>query len=305
MGIGRLDLQAETGAGAVTDMQRLRELKAQATQDAPGALEAVAQQFEALFIGMLLDSMRAATIEGGLDGSGETELYQQLFDRQVATNIAAGGGLGIARLLVEQLSRDLPEVAAGEPGPPAAGAPAAGAGRAHGGPDAVEVSPGRFIREVLPHARRAAEELGVDPMALLAQAALETGWGGRLPRRADGRSSLNVFGVKAGDSWRGERAVAGTLEFAQGVAVRRRDQFRAYGSLGEAFADYVRLLGSSPRYAEARAAGGDPQRYAQALQEAGYATDPRYAAKIRAILESPQMNEARVLLKAGGEGPIT
>jgi len=303
MGIDRLDLRPDAGAGAVTDMQRLHELKAQAAQNAPEALEAVAQQFEALFLGMMLDSMRAATIDGGLDQSGEMGLYQQLFDRQIAVNAAAGGGLGIARLLVEQLSAAFPHEAEGQAAEPArapeVGRPPGAAAETAAG------SPGQFIREVLPHAKRAAEELGVHPMALVAQAALETGWGDRLPRRADGESSLNLFGVKAGDSWRGGRAVAGTLEFEGGVPVRRTEQFRAYGSVSEAFDDYVRLIKTSPRYAQARAAGADPGRYAEALQAAGYATDPRYAAKIRAILDSPHMAEAQELLKGGGAWPMT
>lgn len=304
MSIDRLQLQAPMPDQSVTDFQGLRNLKARATRDAPAALEAVAQQFEALFLNMMLDSMRAATIDGGLDDSGEGELYQQLFDRQIASGIASGEGIGIARMLVEQLSRSIPGAKRPVADPPARAigdstAAAGGAGEPGGG------SPARFIREVLPHARRAAADLGVDPMALVAQAALETGWGARLPRRADGSSSMNLFGVKAGGSWSGERVAAGTLEFEGGLPARRVEQFRAYDSVGQSFDDYVQLLRGSPRYAAALEAGGDPARYAEALQAAGYATDPDYAAKLRAILASEPIAAARSALKDPDAGPIT
>lgn len=293
---------------AAVDLADLRALRAQAAEKAPEALEAVARQFEALFVNMMLDSMRSATVTSDLSDSGEMELYQQMFDRQIALGLSQGSGLGLARMIVEQLSRSLPEPArdavgsgtesaAGEP--PNATEPAA-PGRPERSP-----SPGEFIRQVLPHARRAAEDLGVHPMALVAQAALETGWGGRLPRRADGESSHNLFGLKATAGWDGDRAIARTVEFERGVAVQRVEQFRAYHDIGQAFADYVRLIRESPRYAEARAAGADPLRYAEALQAAGYATDPAYAEKIRAILGSETMAEAWALLDDPDAGPMT
>lgn len=293
-------LRAPLPPTSAVDLADLRALRGQAAADAPEALEAVARQFEALFINMMLDSMRSATVTSDLSDSGEMELYQQMFDRQVASGLAQGGGLGLARMIVEQLSRSLPEAARGEAAGGAAAAEPAAPVRAD-----RPASPGEFIRQVLPHARRAAAELGVHPMALVAQAALETGWGGRLPRRADGESSNNLFGIKATGGWAGERAVARTVEFEDGVAVQRREQFRAYQDIGQAFADYVRLIRESPRYAEARAAGPDPLRYAEALQAAGYATDPAYAEKIRAILGSETMAEAWSLLKDPAAGPIT
>jgi flagellar protein FlgJ len=118
---------------------------------------------------------------------------------------------------------------------------------------------------------------------LIAQAALETGWGRSLPRNQYGESSLNLFGIKAGGDWHGPRAVVTTLEFVDGVPERRREPFRMYKSVGEAFDDYVALLESRPRYADAigeRSAAG----YAEALQRGGYATDPDYARKILDIV---------------------
>jgi flagellar protein FlgJ len=299
MSIENPALRAPVPTTPAVDVAGLRGLKEQAVKDPPAALEAVARQFEALFINMMLDGMRSATVTSDLSDSGEMEMYQQMFDRQVATGLAEGGGVGLARMIVEQLSRTLPEAAGGEAAGPLE--PAAPAEK--GGPERP-ASPGEFIREVLPHARRAAAELGVHPMALVAQAALETGWGGRLPRRADGEPSHNLFGIKAGEGWRGERAVARTLEYQDGVAVQRREQFRAYGSVAQSFADYVRLIRESPRYAAARSVGTDPARYAEALQAAGYATDPAYAAKIRSILGSEPMAEAWAQL-GGPSGPVT
>ena len=121
----------------------------------------------------------------------------------------------------------------------------------------------QFVSEVLPTIRRAAEALGVSPLGMLAQAALETGWGKRMARTADGAPSLNMFGIKADDGWDGARATANTVEFSGGVATQRHTAFRAYGSIEESVSDFARLLGSSPRYRDAVAAGGDPQAYVQ------------------------------------------
>ena len=145
-------------------------------------------------------------------------------------------------------------------------------------------SPEAFISELWPHAQRAAEDLGISPKVLLAQAALESGWGKRQIRHADGRPSFNLFGIKAGKSWAGDRVQVSTLEYTGTVSERRRENFRAYDSLSEAFDDYVGLLKNNSRYRQALEAGEDQGAFADALQRAGYATDPRYAAKIKSIL---------------------
>lgn len=152
-------------------------------------------------------------------------------------------------------------------------------------------SPEGFVASVWPHAQRAARELGVDPRALVAQAALETGWGRRMIQRGDGGSANNLFGIKA-TGWSGERASASTHEYRDGVRRNERADFRAYASPAESFADYVSLLKRSPRYAQALEAGGDVRRFAQALQRAGYATDPSYADKITAIANGPTLGKA-------------
>ena len=134
--------------------------------------------------------------------------------------------------------------------------------------------------------------------ALLAQAALETGWGKHLPQRHDGSSSFNLFGIKAGGGWDGDKVSVPTLEYEGGVAVRRRDNFRAYDNPAQAFADYARMLTDNPRYAHALGQGENVAGFAHALSRGGYATDPGYAAKLTAIANSPQMREALASLRA-------
>ncbi|HMM45622.1 MAG TPA: flagellar assembly peptidoglycan hydrolase FlgJ [Candidatus Macondimonas sp.] len=145
-------------------------------------------------------------------------------------------------------------------------------------------SPEDFIRVLWPHARQAGEELGVSPKVLLAQAALESGWGKQQIRHPDGRPSFNLFGIKAGKNWTGDAVRVSTLEYSGTVSERRLERFRAYDSLSEAFADYARLLKGNPRYRQALNAGDDHSGFAEALQRAGYATDPNYAAKINRIM---------------------
>ncbi len=151
-------------------------------------------------------------------------------------------------------------------------------------------SPEAFVKSIWPQAQKTAAELGVPAKALVAQAALETGWGRRLVGRA-GVTSHNLFGIKAGGKWVGDKMSAATHEFVDGVRRTERAAFRAYGSASDSFADYARLLGNE-RYAGARGAGNDTHRFASALQKAGYATDPSYAAKITAIANGATLNRA-------------
>ena len=157
-------------------------------------------------------------------------------------------------------------------------------------------SPEAFVKSLWPHAKQVAEQLGVSAKALVAQAALETGWGRRLVGR-DGAVSHNLFGIKAGGSWRGEKMNSATHEYVNGVRQRQRADFRAYANPAESFADYARLIGGS-RYAAVRGTGEDAHRFASALQHAGYATDPSYANKITAIANGATMRRALAALGA-------
>ncbi|UYB50474.1 flagellar assembly peptidoglycan hydrolase FlgJ [Xanthomonas sp. AM6] len=152
-------------------------------------------------------------------------------------------------------------------------------------------TPEGFVAQIWTHAQKAAKELGVDARALVAQAALETGWGRRGISRGDGASSNNLFGIKA-TGWSGERVTTGTHEYVGGVKQSQTADFRAYASPAESFADYVRLLKTNPRYQQALKAGTDIRGFAQGLQRAGYATDPSYAAKIAAIAGGPTIGRA-------------
>ena len=153
-------------------------------------------------------------------------------------------------------------------------------------------SPAEFVNRLMPSIRRAAAALGVDPKGMLAQAALETGWGQRMPRNADGSPSHNLFGIKAGDEWTGPKAATDTMEVQNGVAVQRRASFRAYGSIEESVNDFANLLKNSPRYRDVLAAGGDPQAYVDSIAKSGYATDPEYGNKLNQILRSDTLQSA-------------
>ncbi|QCO67698.1 flagellar assembly peptidoglycan hydrolase FlgJ [Luteimonas yindakuii] len=152
-------------------------------------------------------------------------------------------------------------------------------------------SPEGFVASIWGDAQKAARELGVDARALVAQAALETGWGRRMIQHGNGGTAHNLFGIKA-TGWKGERAAATTHEYSNGVRHTERAEFRAYGSPAESFADYVRMIKQNPRYRQALESGGDVRRFASALQRAGYATDPRYADKISSIANGPTLERA-------------
>ncbi|MCS3455458.1 flagellar assembly peptidoglycan hydrolase FlgJ [Aeromonas rivuli] len=147
-------------------------------------------------------------------------------------------------------------------------------------------SPSDFVSKLMPMAKKAADKLGLNPAVLVAQAALESGWGKRVIKDGDGQMSHNLFGIKADPRWQGDKAVVSTLEYEQGVASRQKAAFRSYDSFEESFNDYVDFLTSGSRYKGALAKADSPDRYFEALQQAGYATDPQYANKLKQVLRS-------------------
>jgi len=281
-GAAALDTSAAT---TYTDINGLAALKKD--PNSPEAISAVAQQVEALFLQMMLKSMRDAAAADETD-SNEMGMYQDMFDKQVALSISQHADLGIGRLLRRQLTgKSAPgtvKLSSGEsvPAAAAAGAPAA----------AIAHSPAEFVGRVMPSIRRAANALGIDPQGMLAQAALETGWGQRLPRAADGSSSHNLFGIKAGNEWTGARATADSMEVIDGVATPRRTAFRAYASVEESINDFANLLKNSPRYKDVIAGGGNAAAYIAAMGNSGYATDPDYGNKLNQILGSDTLQSA-------------
>jgi len=279
------------------DFQGLAALKNDAKGQAPTALKEAARQFESLFTQMLLKSMREANKSFGEDslfGSDQGDMYQDMFDDQIAMQLSKGKGLGLADMLVRQLQGGVQSTE--KTSAPASSAPAANS-------QALTTSKEDFLRQLRPHAEQAARELGVDANALLAQAALETGWGRSVPCNANGDCSFNLFGIKAGSQWSGATVNVPTLEFEAGIPVRKVERFRAYDSPADSFRDYAALIRDSSRYANARGAGDNVEAFATALQQGGYATDPHYAQKIAAV--ASEVRARSDALKFAASAPST
>lgn len=317
--------------GTYADMSAFAGLRSAAQQDSKAALPAVAKQFESIFTQMMLKSMRDASAAMGGDdimGSSEANSYRDMLDHQLSVTLSQGRGIGIADMLVRQLGgastsgtdRDnglFAGVTGSASTADAVSSPSdqdsglmtslermlGSAGRAAGqGAQAVANavgsidSPQEFVEKFAPHAIEAAKKLGVSVRALLAQAALETGWGKHMPAQG-ATASNNMFGIKAGSSWDGKRVNVPTLEYENGVAVRKKDSFRAYDSPSDSFKDYADMVASSPRYAKAVGRGDDIAGFAHALTQGGYATDPSYAQKLTDIANGPVMKQALAALK--------
>ncbi len=353
-------------AGTYTNLSALTELKAKAGQGSEAAVRETAEQFEALFLQMMLKSMRQATPQSELFGGPRADLYQDMFDKQISLELARKGeSIGLTEMLVKQLQQEADaqaarpvDNAAGLPlhpeptgyalatgqnasmpfdgatqrpvttppqmpamanareaeQPPAALSPrptrlqtaiaaqtaaqtevpsATSAQRAPQPSDSMDSvdpqawqsgDPAAFIEYIRPHAQAAAERLGVAPEGLVAQAALETGWGRHMLHDEQGRPSFNLFNIKAGSDWQGPTVDVKTLEYEAGSPYHQQARFRMYVSPQAAFDDYVALLSNNPRYAQALEVGDDPLAFARELQAAGYATDPAYAEKLTAIM---------------------
>ncbi len=289
-------------SGAAYDAQALNGLKRDAASDPQGNLKQVAQQVEGMFVQMMLKSMRAALPQDGISSSDQSRLYTSMYDQQIAQQMSQKG-LGLADMMVKQMSnanavpsetagtspmalddevlRTLPNQALEQmirravPKAPSA-AP-------------LSLNNGNFVARLSTPARVVSQQSGIPHQLIVAQAALESGWGQREIPAADGSPSYNLFGIKAGGSWDGPVTEITTTEFEQGAAKKIKAKFRVYGSYVEAMADYVKLLTNNPRYAGV-ANARSPEQAAQALQQAGYATDPQYASKLVSVIQ--QMKNA-------------
>ncbi|MHC8315521.1 flagellar assembly peptidoglycan hydrolase FlgJ [Pseudomonas sp. LB3P31] len=405
-------LVSSSDSGSYSDLNRLNQLKV-GDKNSEGNMRKVAQEFESLFLGEMLKSMRSATNTLGQDNplnTAEAKQYQEMYDQQLAVSMSReGGGIGLADVLMRQMSKNKPmapgeaaaasaakqaeakaavetPIAAGTAatnGPlsrlngqrplwasrsihapqaagegegahrndmalinqrrlalppkladrllaglvPSATAPAAtvttainkievpqvsGAGSLYNGdwltaqteapasgrlqvygramaqiplapPKKAFSSADEFVNAMLPMAKEAADRIGVDPRYLVAQAALETGWGKSVMRAQDGSSSHNLFGIKASSNWKGDSARAITSEFRNGEMVKETAQFRSYDSYKDSFHDLVTLLQSNDRYQDVVKSADNPEQFVRELQKAGYATDPAYASKISQI----------------------
>jgi len=299
------------------DTNSLGDLKQSAKAGSPEALKGAATQFESMFIGMMMKSMRDATPQDGMLDSQESKTFTGMLDQQMSQKLAKRG-IGLADVLVRQLTvqqkgqqlmQDMNKQALGIGGEqqtgsaalrmqsdpdsmPTDGAAAAGkgaagvTGSARGTDNANKPAHVRAFQEKLADAAEEAEQTtGVPAKFMLGQAALETGWGRRVIRNGDGTSSNNLFGIKAGPGWKGKVATAVTTEYINGKPHRRVEKFRAYDSYADAFKDYAKMLSTNPRYEKVLAHGGDAATFAHGLQRAGYATDPQYAAKLSNIIK--------------------
>ncbi|OON61013.1 flagellar rod assembly protein/muramidase FlgJ [Massilia sp. KIM] len=289
------------------DTKALGELKQGAKAGSPGALKEAATQFEAMFINMMMKSMRDATPQEGMLDNQQTKMFTSMLDQQTSQNLAKRG-MGLADVLVRQLGAqnmgqqamaigaegnrttsgnvmpDLMDAATMiKTGAAPAGAPPLPLTTASGRIQAPHVR--SFQEKLHVHAAEAERATGIPAKFMLGQAALESGWGKRMIKNADGSNSHNLFGIKAGPGWKGKVAESVTTEYVNGRPQTRVERFRAYDSPAEAFKDYANMLAKNPRYEKVLASGGDAAAFAQGLQRAGYATDPHYAAKLTRIIK--------------------
>lgn len=288
------------------DSKGMSELRQSARAGSPEALKTAATQFESMFVNMMMKSMRDATPQDGLMDSQQTKMFTTMLDQQTSQSIAKKG-MGLADVLVRQLSKTLPPQD-GVPTDPAmaralmeqarlqrsieASGGAAAMAKSGAGAVANTVASDKpahvrnFQDKLSSHAEEASRATGIPAKFMLGQAALETGWGRREIKGRDGSNSHNLFGIKAGPDWKGRVVETATTEYVNGQPQTRIEKFRAYDSYADSFKDYARLLSSNPRYEKALAAAGstDAAGFARHLQKAGYATDPNYATKLAGII---------------------
>lgn len=311
------------------DPNTLSGLRRLTKENSPEATREASRQFEALFLQQVLKAMRDASPRNSMFDSEESRMYQSMLDQQMSLQLATrGGGVGLAKVIERQLSANRETVAPPENGLPldasirrgfdAASSSAATAASTRGAavPAAISAAPlpamapsgiapaglprmpagagpRAFVEKIWPEAVEASRVTGIPARFLVAQAALETGWGKHELKNADGSPSHNLFNIKAGRRWTGDTVNTVTTEYSNGVAGRENARFRAYGSYAESFQDYARLIRNNPRYAGV-AGQDDAVAFARGLQSAGYATDPLYADKLARIINGNTLRTALV-----------
>ncbi len=287
------------------DAQSLGNLKLEAGKQTPEAIKETAKQFESLFMKELLKSMRDAnaTMKSGMLDNAGSDLGTDLLDQQFAVQMSGQPG-GLSDLIATQLTRQMGLPTDAAPGLPKASAPADSTrnlgpsgpigptGKTSKAPTAGQIA---FVNKLSDAAAKAEQATGIPAGYMIGQAGHETAWGQHEIRNKGGTPSFNVFGIKATPGWTGKVAEVTTTEYKNGVAEKSVAKFRSYGSYEEAFKDYAKLVGDSPRYAKAKLQTSSPQAFASGLQKAGYATDPEYAAKLsRAINTTLQLRRVQV-----------
>jgi flagellar protein FlgJ len=272
-----------TQQALAADASSLNRLKYQAGQATPEAIKETAKQFEALFMRELLKSMREAnaSMKSGLFESPTENLGTDLLDQQFAVQMAGQPG-GLAEIIAKQLMQQM-GIKNGS-----------STDKNHATPTVpVSDAARHFVQQHAATAQDIERSSGLPASYLLGQAGHESGWGRREIRMPDGSTSHNLFGIKATADWKGKVAEVTTTEYVNGVAQKTVGRFRAYDSYAASYQDFARLVGQSPRYAQAREQAGTVQGWAQGLQDGGYATDPDYADKLgRAINTTLQLQRA-------------
>ncbi len=279
-----------SSAKIYTDFSGLHKLKLAAKKSSPEALEEVANQFEAFFMKMMLKQMRDANLSDGMFDSDQSRLYQDMMDQQMALDLSEKRIFGIADSLIRQLGQKNNDIES--------------SGKLNSLPERVNFqrtmlklstdiksqedkfqTPEEYINAMRPYAESAAEKLGIPANILLAQSALETGWGNKVIQHGNGRSSHNLFGIKADQRWDGKYVNVSSLEYVDGKAKREFSNFKVYDSYQQSFEDYVDFIKSNDRYRTALKNNDNGEAYIKALQDAGYATDPQYANKVIDIVQ--------------------
>jgi flagellar protein FlgJ len=261
----------------------LENLRMQAQKDPKSAVREAAKQFETMFTQQLLKSMRDSTMNTEMMDNEGSKMGTEMLDSQWASKIAGQPG-GLSDIIARQLERQM-GITQGVTAKPASANPAP-IDPLH--PDAPISLPQKaaasFIQTHTDAAAAAEKTTGIPATFMIAQAAHETGWGRKEIKNADGTTSYNLFGIKAGPNWKGATTETTTTEYIGGRAHKVTQTFRAYASYAESFADYANTMKNSPRYAAVVAAGNDANGFAKGLQKAGYATDPSYATKLAKMI---------------------
>lgn len=299
------------------DFHGLNQLRESATKadQADQTLRQVAAQFESIFVSLMLKSMRQAELSEGIFDSEQSKMYRDMADQQLAMDMSASGGLGLQDMIIRQLGGDpaltdmpiggqtfkadtvqtLPrlveyirELKPTAPETLATDKPSAVTKAEQSLPEgplpARFNSPTEFVETLWPMAEKAASKIGAAPEAIMAQAALETGWGKHILQDKQG-SSFNLFNIKADSRWDGDFTHKNVLEYRNGQPIQEQSRFRSYADYQQSFDDYVQFLQSNPRYQSALQQAGNPERFVEQLHKAGYATDPQYASKLKRIMQ--------------------
>ena len=287
----------QSSSNLAGDVRSLDSLRHGAAKDPKASVRAAAKQFEALFMQEIMKSMRATTMASGLTDNEATKLGTEMLDTQMASKMSGQPG-GLADVIARQLERQMglspgpiPSTSRANNSLPLFSAPVSGSshvpiGEAISSPRIPDKSAAGFINQHSAAAKAAEASSGIPASFMLSQAALETGWGKKDILAADGAASNNLFGIKAGASWKGPVAEVMTTEYINGAPQKLMQRFRAYASHAESFADYAKLIKDNPRYQVVVAAGSDAKAFAQGLQRAGYATDPAYADKLTRVINT-------------------